>query len=131
MLVKADELVSGCPYASASCSRSSAGTVPEQCRSLSGTDVVNELLLQNRAYRQFAGSVSALYPHSAELRAAKEEVEQLYVIWDSVRDARCDYYYVHIRRQALKRLHDILGEKDYNEGQLPPHVPLWRFAAVR
>jgi hypothetical protein len=92
---------------------------------------VNELLLQNRAYRQYLDQCLPLYPHSAELRAAKEEVEQLYVIWDSVRDARCDYYYVHIRRQALKRLHDILGEKDYDEGQLPPHVPLWRFAAVR
>ncbi len=93
--------------------------------------IVNELLLQNRSYRQYLDQCLPLYPHSAELRAAKEEVEQLYVIWDSVRDARCEYYYVHIRRQALKRLQDMLGEHDYDSAQLPPHVPLWRFAAIK
>ncbi|HMP18105.1 MAG TPA: hypothetical protein PKD72_13860, partial [Gemmatales bacterium] len=71
--------------------------------------IVNELLLQNRSYRQYLDQSLPLYPHSTELRQAKEEIEVLYQIWDSVRDARCEYYYVHIRRQALKRLHDMLG----------------------
>lgn len=93
--------------------------------------VVNELLLFNRAYRQHLENCLPLYPNSTELRAAREEVEQLYQIWDCVRDSRCEYYYVHIRRQALKRLHDMLGEADYQNANLPPHVPVWRFALVR
>ena len=93
--------------------------------------VVNDLLLFNRAYRQHLESCLPLYPNNADLRAAKEEVEQLYQIWDCVRDARCEYYYVHIRRQALKRLHDMLGDADYQQANLPPHVPYWRFTQVR
>lgn len=93
--------------------------------------LVNELLLFNRAYRQQLENAMPLYPHCAELRAAREEVETLYQIWDNVRDARCEYYYVHIRRQALKRLQDMLGAADYQQAKLPPHVPLWRFTEVR
>lgn len=93
--------------------------------------IVNELLLFNRAYRQHLDNCLPLYPNNADLRAAKEEVELLYQVWDCVRDARCEYYYVHIRRQALKRLHDLLGETDYTNANLPPHVPVWRFTALR
>ena len=93
--------------------------------------IVNELLLFNRAYRQHLDNCLPLFPNHVELRAAKDEVEQLYQVWDAVRDARCEYYYVHIRRQALKKLHDMLGEDDYQQGHLPPHVPMWRFAHVR
>jgi hypothetical protein len=93
--------------------------------------IVNELLLLNRAYRQHLENCLPLYPNNVELRAARDEVELLYQVWDSVRDARCEYYYVHIRRQALKRLHDLMGETDYQNANLPPHVPLWRFAYVR
>lgn len=94
-------------------------------------NIVNDLLLFNRAYRQHLENSLPLYPHNAELRAAREEVEQLYQVWDCVRDARCEYYYVHIRRQALKRLHDMLGNEDYLQANLPPHVPYWRFTQVR
>jgi hypothetical protein len=48
-----------------------------------------------------------------------------------VRDARCEYYYVTVRRQALKRLKDMLGEDDYYAAKLPPHVPIWRFEEIR
>lgn len=97
---------------------------PERC-------VVNELLLFNRAYRQYLEDCTPIYPNNAELRAAKEETEILYRIWDCVRDAKCEYYYVHIRRQALKRLYDMLGETDYRYANLPPHVPTWRFVPIR
>lgn len=93
--------------------------------------IVNELLLFNRAYRQHLENSLPLYPNCPELKAAKEEVELLYQVWDCVRDARCEYYYTHIRRQALKRLHDMLGADAYQIANLPPHVPTWRFAHVR
>jgi hypothetical protein len=59
-----------------------------------------------------------------------QEADRLYQVWDTVRDARCDYYYVTVRRQALKRLRDMLGSDAYYSGVLPPHVPLWRFQRV-
>jgi hypothetical protein len=43
-----------------------------------------------------------------------------------VRDARCDYYYVTVRRLALKRLRELVGDEAYYAGNLPPCVPIWR-----
>jgi hypothetical protein len=59
-----------------------------------------------------------------------QETEHLYQVWDTVRDARCDYYYVTVRRQALKKLRKMLGVDDYYFGKLPPPVPLWRFQEI-
>jgi hypothetical protein len=92
---------------------------------------VNEYLAFNRAYRQ---QIDVRQPGEParwwELRTALQETDYLYQIWDTVRDARCEYYYVTVRRQALKRLREMLGEEAYYSGQLPPYVPLWRFAPI-
>ncbi len=94
-------------------------------------DTVNEFLAFNRAYRQHLSNRQPLeLAHWWELRAAIQETDQLYQIWDTVRDARCDYYYVTVRRQALKKLRQLLGPDAYYRGQLPPHVPLWRFQEI-
>jgi hypothetical protein len=94
-------------------------------------EVVNDLLAFNRAYRQH---LSIRQPVELvrwwELRSALQETDQLYQIWDTVRDARCEYYYVTVRRQALKRLRQLLGDDAYYFGRLPPHVPLWRFQQI-
>ena len=55
------------------------------------------------------------------------ETDRLYQVWDSVRDARCDFYYVTVRRQALKKLRDLIGEDAYLDAELPANVPTWRF----
>lgn len=90
--------------------------------------VVNELLVFNRAYRNYVEQRQPLETaHWGDLRTAQREVDHLYQVWDTVRDARCEYYYVTVRRQALKRLRDMIGEEAYAKGELPPHVPLWRF----
>lgn len=95
-------------------------------------ETVNELLAFNRAYRQHIDVRQTVeLSHWWEYQAALQETEQLYQIWDTVRDARCEYYYVTVRRQALKRLRDLLGDEAYFSGQLPPYVPLWRFQVVR
>jgi hypothetical protein len=92
---------------------------------------INNLLAFNRGYRQQADSRQSLeLVHWWELRLALEETERLYQIWDSVRDARCEYYYASVRRQALKRVRDLLGEEAYYSGNLPPCVPLWRFQSI-
>jgi hypothetical protein len=92
---------------------------------------INDLLSYNRAYRQH---IDLRQPVELirwwELRVALQETERLYQIWDSVRDARCDYYYVVVRRQALKRLREQIGDEAYYAGDLPPSVPLWRFSML-
>jgi hypothetical protein len=93
--------------------------------------LINELLSFNRAYRQHLDSRQALdLTCWWELHEALQEADRLYQIWDTVRDARCDYYYVTVRRQALKKLREAVGPQAYYAGCLPPHVPVWRFARI-
>lgn len=94
-------------------------------------DTVNEMLTFNREFRRYVDfrqtvDRSRWWDHQLTL----QETEQLYQIWDTVRDSRCDYYYVSVRRQALKRLRELLGEQAYYSGELPPYVPIWRFDVV-
>ena len=62
---------------------------------------------------------------------AVAETDRLYRVWDAVRDARCEFYYVTVRRQALKRLKEMVGDEAFAEVDLPPHVPGWRFQEAR
>lgn len=92
---------------------------------------VNDFLAFNRAFRRHIDVRQPL--ESArwwQLRAILQETDQLYQIWDTVRDARCEYYYVTVRRQSLKRLRDAIGWEAYNAGRLPPYIPLHRFTPV-
>jgi hypothetical protein len=93
---------------------------------------VNDLLAFNRAFKQYVEVRQPGEPGRCwELRDAITEIDHLYHVWDTVRDTRCEYYYVTVRRQALKRLRDLLGEQAYYSGKLPPHVPLWRCQEIR
>lgn len=93
---------------------------------------VNELLSFNRAYRQHIDMRQTVeLAHWWEHQATLQETEQLYQIWDTVRDARCEYYYVTVRRQALKRLRELIGMDAYYSGTLPPFVPVWRFHVMK
>ena len=93
--------------------------------------VVSDLLAFNRAYRQQMDTRQAIeLVHWWEFREAVQEADRLYQIWDNVRDARCDYYYVTVRRQALKKVRETVGEQAYYSGCLPPHVPVWRFTRI-
>jgi hypothetical protein len=92
---------------------------------------VAELLAFNRAYRRYLDARQALEQDRCDgLRAALKETDWLYQVWDSVRDARCEYYYITVRRQALKRLRSMIGPGAYADGDLPPYVPVWRFQEV-
>lgn len=89
---------------------------------------VNDLLGFNRTYRRHLDARLPMdLDRIGQLRDAIAETDSLYQVWDAVRDARCEYYYVTVRRLALKRLRYIIGDEDYVAATLPPHVPLWRF----
>lgn len=95
-------------------------------------NTVNELVRFNRAYRRNIDERRQLEVDRADsFRTAIAETDRLYQIWDAVRDARCDFYYVTVRRQALKKLRDLIGEEDYDQAILPPNVPFWRFHEMR
>ena len=92
---------------------------------------INELLAVNRAYRQHIDVRQPGEPSRWwELRGALQETDNLYHVWDTARDAGCEYYYVTVRRQALSRLRELLGPADYYAGKLPPHLPMWRFQEI-
>lgn len=93
-------------------------------------EIVNELLLLNRAHRQYLEMCLNVHRRSQFFRQSIEENEYLYRIWDKARDSRCEFYYVHIRRQALGVLMQELGPEDFWKGKLPPHVPDWKFTSV-
>jgi hypothetical protein len=98
------------------------------CLRFPDRDAVNEMLSFNRAYRQHLGLRQPMeLSRWWELRTALQETDHLYQVWDNVRDARCDYYYVTVRRQALKKLREMIGEEAYYSGHMPPSVPVWRF----
>jgi len=90
--------------------------------------IVNELIHFNRAFRQHLVERHHLEQDRSEIyEAVMIETDQLYRVWDAVRDARCEFYYTSVRRQALVRLKEMLGEEDYAAVNLPPNVPTWRW----
>lgn len=92
---------------------------------------VSELLSFNRSYRQHLDAcLTAETVRWWEMHEAIQETDRLYHVWDTVRDTRCEYYYVSARREALKRLRDMVGPEAYYSGCLPPHVPVWRFQRI-
>lgn len=95
--------------------------------------VVNELLMFNRAFKNHAEACKSLWRNKFWIETYDEN-EELYKIWDYVRDAKCEYYYIHIRREALRKLKVALDNIDptwYDKGMMPPHVPYWRFTHIR
>jgi hypothetical protein len=91
-------------------------------------ELVCEVLTFNRAYYGYLmRKRDAEGRGQPELEQALSETDMLYHIYDLVRDARSECYYVSVRRQALAALREAIGPADYCTGVLPPHVPVWRF----
>ncbi|MCS7047038.1 MAG: hypothetical protein NZO58_11835 [Gemmataceae bacterium] len=94
--------------------------------------VTGEFLAFNRAYRRdLQQRLDLDAAHALHLKVILAEAEQLYAIWTAVYDARCEYYYVTVRREALRRLRDLIGAPAFYAGALPPYVPTWRFPVER
>ncbi len=90
-------------------------------------ELVCELLGFNRAYHRTLILRKETVGNRDGVDEALREVDQLYHVWDAVRDARSEFYHVSIRRAALAELRKAIGRDDYIRGILPPHVPVWRF----
>lgn len=93
--------------------------------------LINDLLKFNREYRQYLEARQATETlYWWQLHESMLECDRIYQVWDMVREANCDYYYVTVRRQSLMKLRDSIGDMAFYSGVLPPHVPLWRFARI-
>ena len=85
----------------------------------------------NRAFREWLEAQVAWEPwRFGEISAALTETDRLYTLWDTARDSQADFYYVAVRREALKRLREMLGTRDYYLSVMPPPVPLRWFSRV-
>ena len=90
--------------------------------------LVEQLTAHNRAYRKELEDRLALDTlHAEELRAAIAETEELFRIWDTLRDALTEHYYIDYQRQALDRLRQQIGLAAFYRGDMPPALPIWRF----
>ena len=95
-------------------------------------NAVNELVQFNRGYRKHLTDKQTLErDRSEQYDVAVMETDRLYKVWDAVRDARCDFYYVTVRRAALKKRKASIGEEAFLMGQLPPNVPTWRYNELK
>lgn len=93
--------------------------------------LLNERCAFNRKYRQHLEQRLELEPHlSAQIQEAIAETDQLYRMYDYARDARCEFYYLTVRRLALKRFRDSVTEDVFATMELPPSAPLWRFSEI-
>lgn len=93
---------------------------------------INDCIRFNRAYRKNLENRLVWEPDRADiLNEAIQETERFYKIWDAMRDAKCEFHYITVRRLALSKLEDLLGTETFNSGELPPYVPEWRFVVIR
>lgn len=83
--------------------------------------------LNREYYRHLELRLSYELDNEQGLRRAVRETDEHYRAWDHARDAVADYYYVNVRRNALRYLKTTLGHEHYYRGQLPPPVPLHLF----
>lgn len=94
-------------------------------------EIVQGVQKFNRAYREYlAAKKDVNLLEREEVKDALKETDSLNEIWDLVRDARCESYYTHVRRRALKRLLESIGPEAFYSSALPPGVPLWRFKSI-
>ena len=96
-----------------------------------GREVITQMLAANRTYRQHLEARQAVeLSHTWSLKTVLQETDELYTIWDMLRDTRSDHQQVTARRLSLKKLRELIGPEAYYSGTLPPNLPLWRFAKI-
>lgn len=60
---------------------------------------------------------------ASEIRLVQSQLNQLYNVWKAVEEANSGYLLISTRREALKKLRELIGEEAYYSGRLPSHIP--------
>lgn len=98
-----------------------------ECARFPTRAIANDFLAVNRAFHKSLEARLPLDPlHADQVRLVLQENEHLHGVWETVRAAGCEYYYITVRRKALKDLRELIGPRDFYTGNLPPNVPMWR-----
>jgi hypothetical protein len=101
---------------------------------------LNKAIQFNRAFLVNMEAERLWNPDRAAIYDATiKENQFLYKVYDAARDAKCDFYYVTVRRTALVELRRLLrvwdgDDKDETYRGLrhfPPCAPIWRFRERR
>jgi hypothetical protein len=93
---------------------------------------INEQMAFNRKHHQWLESqLQFQIDRQDYFREWIKENNRLYAVWDKIRDVKCEFYYVTVRRDAMRDLREMLGEEDFWGRHWPPTVPIWRFADIR
>lgn len=86
---------------------------------------INQSLALNRAYKKhLVDRLTVDHIHEEDIKEAISEVDQLYSVWDYLRDAQCEFYYVRIRREALHVLREKIGTQNFYSGYVPAVIPI-------
>ncbi len=95
---------------------------------LPSRDEIARLIKFNRRFRQHIVSESQLNKDRSDTyRETLTETDYLYRFWLAVQEARCPFFYVEVRRAALKKMKNLLGAEAYYQGSYLPNVPTWRY----
>jgi hypothetical protein len=93
--------------------------------------VISDMLAFNRRYKETLEKRQSInLARWWDWQEVIQENDRRYKVWDTVRDARCEYYYITVRRQALERLLKKLGPKKFADGDLPTVVPEHSFTPI-
>jgi hypothetical protein len=102
-----------------------------ECSRFPDMQTVNDTILANRIFHgEVTDRMDLNRYHRDELRNILKETDDLFEVWDALRDALSEHYGVTYRRQALERLRELLGDDAFYRGQLPPGLPTWRFTRI-
>jgi hypothetical protein len=100
--------------------------------------LANNLISFNRSYlRHIERRMALELDLVPQLRVVISEINDCYKVWDYMRDARCESYYVTVRRHALLNVKKVLSQIEDEYGdywqtrRLPPYVPHWRFQEMK
>jgi hypothetical protein len=99
-----------------------------ECIKLPTKEFAAEAINFNRKINTMLTNRAALETDRADgFKEAITDNEKLYKLWDAVRDARCEFYYVTVRRLAMKKIIDAIGEENFDLGKLPLPAPEYLF----
>lgn len=100
----------------------------DDCKRLPDRRITSELIKFNRDFRAHVENRMAWEKDRSDVfHAALCDIDRCYRVWDGLRDAQCEFYYVTVRRAGLKKVRDAVGAENFAIGKMSEFVPQWAF----